>query len=44
MPFIADERSVARHMSSRLAVVYIGKIVEMGSAEEVFSAPAHRCT
>ena len=44
MLFIAHEMSVVRHMSTRLAVMYLGKIVEVGTTEEIFSAPSHPYT
>jgi peptide/nickel transport system ATP-binding protein len=39
--FIAHDLSVVRQVSTRIAVMYLGSIVEEGPAEEVFSAPAH---
>jgi oligopeptide/dipeptide ABC transporter ATP-binding protein len=42
--FITHNLAVARYMSDRLAVMYLGKIVETGATEEVLSHPLHPYT
>jgi oligopeptide transport system ATP-binding protein len=39
--FIAHDLSIVRHIASRTAVMYLGRVVEDGPSEDIFSAPEH---
>jgi oligopeptide/dipeptide ABC transporter ATP-binding protein len=42
--FVSHDLNVVRHMSDRIVVMYLGRVVETGRAEEVFTNPQHPYT
>ncbi|MEU5866290.1 MULTISPECIES: ABC transporter ATP-binding protein [unclassified Nonomuraea] len=42
--FVAHDLAVVRHLADRVAVMYLGRIAEIGTVEEVYDRPAHPYT
>ncbi|MCU0818361.1 MAG: ABC transporter ATP-binding protein [Beijerinckiaceae bacterium] len=44
MLFISHDLGIVRHISDRIAIMYLGRIVELGPTEAVYKAPSHPYT
>ena len=42
--FISHDLGVVRHVSDRVAIMYLGRVVELGATAEIFARPAHPYT
>jgi oligopeptide/dipeptide ABC transporter ATP-binding protein len=42
--FISHDLNVVQHISNRIGVMYLGKLVELGDAEDIFNEPLHPYT
>ncbi|HRX58959.1 MAG TPA: ABC transporter ATP-binding protein [Eubacteriales bacterium] len=42
--FISHDLSMVRHISDRVGIMYLGKLVELGNCEEIFEKPLHPYT
>jgi peptide/nickel transport system ATP-binding protein len=42
--FVTHDLAVAKYISDRIAIMYLGKIVEIGTKQEIFSTPTHPYT
>ncbi|MBQ3311323.1 ABC transporter ATP-binding protein [bacterium] len=42
--FISHDMNVIRHISDRIAIMYLGQIVEIGNTEDIFKSPKHPYT